>query len=107
MWFRQERGSSAPRQCKASFGQHNHDTLAEIQVDVLGHPPYSVDLSPCDYTIFGPLKKALMGKDSLGRQAVRAKLVHNAAPGILRDSHSPPCVAVGQVPQQPGAILLT
>ena len=41
------------------------------------------------------------------RQAVHADLVHNAAPGILRDSHSPPCVAVGQVPQQPGPILLT
>ena len=37
------------------------------------------------------------------RQAVRAEQVHNAAPGILRDSHSPPCVAVGQ----PGTILLT
>ena len=33
------------------------------------------------------------------RQAVRAELVQNAAPEILRDSHSPPCVAVGQVPQ--------
>ena len=41
------------------------------------------------------------------RQAVSAELVHNAAPGILRDRHSPPCVAVGQVPQQPGPILLT
>ena len=43
----------------------------------------------------------------LRRQAVRAELVHNAAPGILRDSHSSPCVAVGQVPQQPRPILLT
>ena len=31
-------------------------------------------------------------------QAVRAELVQNAVPGILRDSHSPPCVALGQVP---------
>ena len=35
------------------------------------------------------------------------ELVHNAAPGISQDGHSPPCVAVGQVPQQPGPILLT
>ena len=35
------------------------------------------------------------------RKAVRAELVHNAALGILRDSHSLPYVAVGQVPQQP------
>ena len=40
------------------------------------------------------------------RQAVREELVHNAAPGILRDSHSPPCVEVGHVPQQPGPIPL-
>ncbi|KAJ4441168.1 hypothetical protein ANN_11019 [Periplaneta americana] len=36
-----------------------------------------------------------------------AELVYNAALGILRDSHSPPCVAVQQVPQQSGPILLT
>ena len=41
------------------------------------------------------------------RQVVGAELVHDAAPGILRDSHSLPCVAVEQVPQQPGSILLT
>ena len=38
------------------------------------------------------------------RQAVCAELVHNTAPGILRDYYSPPCVSVGQ---QPGPILLT
>ena len=41
------------------------------------------------------------------RKTVRAELVHKAAPGILRDSHSPPCVVVEQVPQQPGSILMT
>ena len=40
-------------------------------------------------------------------QTVRAELVHNAAPGILRDSYSPPCVTVGQVLQQLGPTLLT
>ena len=38
------------------------------------------------------------------RQVVHAELVHNAAAGILRDSHSLPCVAVGQ---QPGPILVS
>ena len=54
--------------------------------------------------MFGPLKKGAEGQTiHLGRrQAVRAELVGNAVPGILRDSHSPPCVAVGQVLQQPG-----
>ena len=36
--------------------------LAEIQVGVLCHLPYSPDLSPCGYAIFGLLKKALRGK---------------------------------------------
>ena len=29
---------------------------------MLGHPPYRPDLSPCNYAIFGLLKKALRGK---------------------------------------------
>jgi hypothetical protein len=28
---------------------------------VLDHPPYSPDLSPYDFNLFGPLKKALKG----------------------------------------------
>ena len=36
--------------------------LQKFKWEVLGHPPYSTDLSPCDYAIFGPLKKALKGK---------------------------------------------
>ena len=35
-------------------------TLAKIQVG--GHPPYSPDLSPCNYAIFGPLKKGPKGR---------------------------------------------
>ena len=73
--------------------------------EVLGHPPYSPDLSPCDDTTCGPLKKGSEEqKNHLGRrcQAVRAELVHRAAPEILRDSHSSPCVEEGQMSQQPG-----
>ena len=64
--------------------------------EVLGHPPYSPDLSPCDYDILGTLKGCEGAKDSprtTRRQVVRAELVHSAAPGILRDSHSPPSVS--------------
>jgi hypothetical protein len=28
----------------------------------LEHPPYNLDLSPCDYHMFGPLKEALGGQ---------------------------------------------
>ena len=104
-WFRQERGSSLP----AARGSWVHVTWLKatkaFKWEVLGHPSYSPDLSPCDYAIFWPPKKGSEGQTiHFGRrsQAVRAELVHNAAPGIL-----PPCVAVGQVPQQPGPILLT
>ena len=36
--------------------------LQKFKWEVLGHTPYSPDLSPCDYTIFGPLKKVLRCK---------------------------------------------
>ena len=36
--------------------------LQKFKWEVLGHPPYSPDLSPCNYVIFGPLKKVLWGK---------------------------------------------
>ena len=63
---------------------------------------------PAIMTLLSP-KKGYEGQTiHLGRrhQAVHAELVHNATPGILRDSHSPPCATVGQVSQQPGSILL-
>ena len=30
--------------------------LQKFKWEVLSHPPYSPNLSPCDYAIFGPLK---------------------------------------------------
>ena len=36
--------------------------LQKFKWEVLGYPPYSPDLSLRDYTIFGPLRKALRGK---------------------------------------------
>ena len=103
-------GHSAPTQCKASYGQHNHGTLAEIQVGASRSPSIQsrpLSLRWCHFWF--PKKGSEEQTIHLGRrrQAVRAELVHNAAPGILRDRHSPPCVAVGQVPQQPGPVLLT
>lgn len=38
------------------------DTITELGWEILDHPPYSPDLSPCDYHVFGPLKEALGGK---------------------------------------------
>lgn len=36
--------------------------LAKFKWEQLEHPPYSPDLSPCDFHLFGPLKKHLKGK---------------------------------------------
>ena len=38
------------------------EKLAEMNWTVLEHPPYSPNLSPCDYHMFGPLKEALGGQ---------------------------------------------
>ena len=109
-WFRQERGSSLP----AATGSQVQVTWLKPSriIQVGGSRSPSIQSRPLSLRLrhFWSPRKGFEGQTiHLGRwcQAVRAELVHNAAPGILRDSHSPPCVAVGQVPQQPWPILLT
>ncbi len=36
--------------------------LMKLKLNVLTHPAHSPDLSPCDYEVFGPMKKFLEGK---------------------------------------------
>ena len=36
--------------------------MAQLYWTGLQHSPYSPDLSPCDYHMFGPLKEALEGQ---------------------------------------------
>ena len=38
------------------------EKLAQLYWTALQHPPYSPDLSPCDYHMFGPFKEALGGQ---------------------------------------------
>jgi hypothetical protein len=47
------------------------DTLRRFGWGVLDHPLYSLDLSPCDYHDFGPLKKTLKGRQFNSDEAVR------------------------------------
>jgi histone-lysine N-methyltransferase SETMAR len=47
------------------------DTLCRFGWGVLDHPPYRPDLSPCDYHVFGPLKKTLKGRRFNSDEAVR------------------------------------
>ena len=37
------------------------ETLQKLNFEVLAHPPYSPDLAPSEYHLFGPLKEALRG----------------------------------------------
>jgi hypothetical protein len=47
------------------------NTLHRFGWGVLDHPPYRSDLSPCDYHVFGPLKKTLKGRRFNSDEAVR------------------------------------
>jgi len=42
--------------------QLTHDVLSDLGWETLEHPPYSPDLSPSNYNLFGPLKEALGGQ---------------------------------------------
>ena len=37
-------------------------TIEELRFECIPHPPYSPDLTPSDFHVFGPLKDALSGK---------------------------------------------
>ena len=41
---------------------HTVETLQKLKFEVLAHPPYSPNLAPSDYHLFGPLKEALRGR---------------------------------------------
>jgi hypothetical protein len=38
------------------------EAITKLQWTVLSHPPYSPDLAPSNYHLFGPLKDAIRGK---------------------------------------------
>jgi histone-lysine N-methyltransferase SETMAR len=37
-------------------------TIQDLSFECLPHPPYSPDLTPSDFHVFGPLKEAMVGK---------------------------------------------
>ena len=41
---------------------HTVETLQKLKFEALAHPPYSPDLAPSDYHLFGPLQEALRGR---------------------------------------------
>lgn len=47
------------------------ETLQKLKFEVLAHPPYSPDLAPSDYHLFGPLKEALRGRRFTSEQELK------------------------------------
>jgi hypothetical protein len=41
------------------FAAATKQTNRNLKFEILPHPPYSLDLAPCDFQAFGPLKEAL------------------------------------------------
>ena len=48
--------------------------LASEKVKSLNHPPYSPDLSPCDFFLFPRLKKMLSGNKYTSRSSLRSAI---------------------------------
>jgi histone-lysine N-methyltransferase SETMAR len=40
-----------------------NEAIRQLKFELLPHPPYSLDLAPSDYHMFGPTKKPCMDKD--------------------------------------------
>jgi len=74
-----------------------HSTVATIQdlsFECLPHPPYSPDLTPSDFRVFGPLKEVMGGKtfrsDEEVRQAVHEWLRSQPKAFFSRGIHALP-----------------
>jgi hypothetical protein len=49
---------------------HTVDTLRTLKFEVLKQPPYSPDLAPSDFHLFGPMKQHLQGQKFAGNNEV-------------------------------------
>jgi len=47
------------------------ETVQQLSFELLHHPPYSPDLAPSEYHIFGPLKEALRGRSFTSDEEVK------------------------------------
>lgn len=53
------------------------DTIAELNVEQLSHPPYSPDLAICDFWLFPNLKNRLRGQKYESREELRSAVNRN------------------------------
>ena len=65
---------------------HTAETLRKLKFEVMTRPPYSPDLAPSDYHMFGPLKEALRGRrftsDQEAKEAVLRGSLLNRKPSF-------------------------
>jgi len=67
------------------------ETVQQLGFELLQHPPYSPDLAPSDYHIFGPLKEALRGRRFASDEEVSgAHLASRAAEKLLLHRNTEP-----------------
>ena len=52
------------------------ETVEQLGLEVLPHPPYSPDLAPSDYHLFGPMKKMLGGQKFASDTEVQSVVRH-------------------------------
>ena len=68
--------------------------IQDLSFDCLPHPPYSPDLAPSDFLVFGPLKEAMVGKsfrsDEEVQQAVQDWLRSQPKEFFSRGIHALP-----------------
>ncbi|GFR09568.1 hypothetical protein TNCT_194081 [Trichonephila clavata] len=48
-------------ECPPIYNQFGEDNIAAVSLETLEHPQYNPGLSPCDFPIFGPIKRAICG----------------------------------------------
>ena len=60
--------------------------LASEKVKVLNHPPYSPDLSPCDFFLFPRLKKMLYGNNFSSRSSF-GSAIHQCRQQIPKEDY--------------------
>ena len=60
--------------------------LASEKVNVLNHPPYSPDLSPCDFFLFPRLKKMLSGNKYTARSSL-GSAIYQCLQQILKEDY--------------------
>ena len=85
--------------------KRTRETLQSLHITAIEYPPYSPDLSPCDFFLFGRLKRELRGRNFEQRQDLEAEVRHVCHRVIRRDEYAEAmqnlvkrwqkCIAVG------------